>query len=245
MSEIIKTEALVLRKIDYGDTSKIAQFYSRDFGKISAIIKGARSIKSKIGMMIDTMNLLQLVLYRKETREVQIVSQVDLIKHYPRIRDDYEKYKYASAIIELILNLTFENEHSKKIFDGTVRILSLLDASDQNSKLLFVKYFFFFLKEIGYEFQLKHCNICRKDLLAYDEVSFNYETGLMCKKCRKDRFVNFDFDEELFNLLIGLNSKKNNIICKEEDLNLIINILEKFLMYHIHEFKGIKSLKMS
>ena len=145
MSEIVKTEAIVLRKIDFGDTSRIAQFYTEDFGKISAIIKGARSPRSKIGALVDTMNLLQLVFYKKESREVQLVSQIDLIKHYAGIRDNYEKYLSASAILELLSTMTLENEHSKKIFDGTVRIFSLLDSSGSNPKILFAKYFLFFL----------------------------------------------------------------------------------------------------
>jgi DNA repair protein RecO (recombination protein O) len=244
MSEIIKTEAIVLRKIDFGDTSRIAQFYTKEFGKISAIIKGARSPKSKIGTLIDTMNLLQLVLYKKETREVQLVSQVDLIKHYTSIRDDYDKYISASSIIELLSSMTLENEHSKKIFDGTVRIFDLLNSTSDNPKILFAKYFLFFLKEIGYEFQLKHCNVCGNEIDQKRPVSFNYETGLMCSECRKDRLTNYDFNEELFNLLLCLTSKQNKILYKEENLKAVIKMLESFLSYHIHEFKGIKSLKL-
>jgi len=245
MSEIVKTQAIVLRKIDFGETSRIAQFYTEDYGKLSAIIKGARSPKSKIGSLVDTMNLLQLVLYKKETREVQLVSQVDLLKHFSGIRDNYEKYISASAIIELLSNMILENEHSKKLFAGTVRIFTLLDSTDDNPKILFAKYFLFFLKEIGYEFQLRHCNVCGKDINCKRPVSYNYETGLMCDECRKDRLTNYDFSEELLNLLLCLNTKQNNILCKEEDLNVIIKMLEKFLSYHIHEFKGLKSLKLN
>lgn len=245
MSEIVKTQAIVLRKIDFGETSRIAQFYTEDFGRISAIIKGARSPKSKIGSLVDTMNLLQLVIYKKETREIQLVSQVDLLKHYPSIRDDYDKYVSASAIIELLANMTLENEHSKKIFEGTVRIFTLLESSNDNPKILFIKYFLFFLKEIGYEFQLKHCNVCGNEINSKSQVSFNYEAGLMCSECRKDRLTNYDFTEELFNILLCLSSKQNNIIAPEVNLNAIIKMLENFLSYHIHEFKGLKSLKLN
>jgi DNA repair protein RecO (recombination protein O) len=245
MSEIIKTEAIVLSKIDFGDTSRIAKFYTADFGKISAIIKGARSPKSKIGSLIDTMNLLQLVLYKKDTREIQLVSQVDLLKHYPAIRDNYEKYISASAVIELLSDMTLENEHSKKLFEGTVRIFELLNSTNDNPKILFIKYFLFFLKEIGYEFQLKQCNVCGNEINDNKPVAFNYETGLMCHECRRDRLTNYDLDEELFNLLLCLSSKQNNILCREEDLKTIIRMMESFLSYHIHEFKGIKSLKLS
>jgi DNA repair protein RecO (recombination protein O) len=244
MSEIIKTQAIVLRRINFGDSSKIATFYSEDFGKISAIIKGARSSKSKFGFLIDTTNLLQIVLYKKDTRDIQIVGDVDLIKSYTHIRDDFEKIKYASAILELLTNLTLENENNKKLFDGTVKIFSLLDDTGDNSKLLFAKYFLFFLKEIGYELQFKNCNICRKQLLPGDSVSYNYENGLICSECRIDRLTVFDFSKELFNLMLCLNSKNNDIQFGEKELDLIIQLLERFLMNNVNEFTGIKSLKI-
>ena len=244
MSEIIKTQAIVLRRINFGDSSKIATFYSEDFGKISAIIKGARSPKSKTGFLIDTTNLLQIVLYKKETRDIQIVSDVDLIKSYSHIRDDYEKFKHASAILELLTNLTLENEQNKKLFEGTVKIFSLLDGAGDNPKLLFAKYFLFFLKEIGYELQFNNCSICRKPLNTELSVSYNYENGMICGECRKDRLIVYDFTKELFNLMLCLNSRNNNIPYGEKELDLIIQLLERFLMNNVNEFKGIKSLKI-
>jgi DNA repair protein RecO (recombination protein O) len=244
MSEIVKTQALVLRKINYGDTSRIAQFYTEDYGKISAIIKGARSPKSKIGMLVDTMNLLEIVLYKKETREMQIISDIDLVKHYSGIRDNFEKYKYGSAIIELLTNLTFENEHSKRIFDGTAKMFSLLDENNTDPKFLFAKYFLFFLKESGYEFQIKKCSVCGKELSGKDKPSYNYESGIMCSECSKDRLTNFNLSEELFNLVACLNLKNNMINYTQENLDYLVKMLEKYLTYHVPEFKGIKSIKI-
>ena len=69
MSEIIKTEAIVLNKINYGDTSMIASLYTKDHGKISAILKGGRSSKSKIGAVVNPANYLEIVIYKKDTRQ--------------------------------------------------------------------------------------------------------------------------------------------------------------------------------
>ena len=44
MSEIIKTEAIVLNKINYGDTSMIASFFTKDYGRLSGILKGGRKL---------------------------------------------------------------------------------------------------------------------------------------------------------------------------------------------------------
>lgn len=245
MSELTKTKAIVLRKINYGDTSKIAQFYTENFGKISAIIKGARSSKSRIGMMIDTFNLVQIILYKKETREVQIISDVDLIQHYINIKEDLNKLKYASAIVELLINLTIENDPNNRLFNGTIRIFELLNKQNYDPQLLFVKYFLFFMKEIGYEINPQFCSVCKRKLNPTKKNSFNYESGILCDMCREERLVHFDFTKELLILLQCLNSKIFDIKYKKDDLETIIKLLEKFIKYHINEFKGLKSLELS
>jgi DNA repair protein RecO (recombination protein O) len=245
MSEIIKTRAIVLRRINFGDTSRIANFFTEDQGKLSIMIKGARSPKSKIGAIVDTMNVVELIYYKKESRDIQLASQIDLLQHFANTRDDFEKLRYSSAIAELLSTLTAENEPHKKLFEGSVKILGMIDSTKENPKFLFTKYLFFLIKEIGYEFQLEHCNICNREIKSIEPASYNYEAGLICSDCRADRLTNFNFNEELFNLLVCLNTKKNEINYKPNDLDQIITMLEKFLSYHVYEFKGIRSLKIS
>ena len=83
MSEIIKTEAIVLSKLDYRDTSKIANLFTEDFGKISVIIKGARSPKSKTGKIVDPLNHIRIVYYNKESRDLQLISDAESINYFP------------------------------------------------------------------------------------------------------------------------------------------------------------------
>lgn len=242
MPEIVKTKAIVLNKINFGDTSRIAIFFTEDFGKLPIIIKGARSPKSKIGFIVDTLNFVEIVFYKKETREIQLSSQIELIKYFSKIRDDYEKLIYSNAIIELLNTLIMENEPHKLLFKGTVKILDLINDSSENPKFLFLKYFLFLLKEIGYDIQTEICNSCGKKIVNNDDAAFNFEAGVLCKKCSKNRLVNFNFSSELLKLLVCLRTKKK---CDYSDKNLdeLISFLEKFLSYNIYEFKGIRSLK--
>ena len=242
MSELLKTRAIVLKILDYGDSSRIIQFFTEDFGKVSAILKGARSPKSKKGLMVDTFNLVQLIMYKKETRDIQLVSEVDMINHFPFIKEDYDRIKYANAVLELLFNLTVENEHHHKMFIGSVRAFELLNEQNQNPKLTFVKYFLFFVKEIGYEIQLQHCSICNSEIEEAKHVRFNYSAGAICENCSANNFTDTELNKELFNLLICLSTKKNNIQYDEATLDKAIFLIENFLKHNIHEFKGLKSL---
>lgn len=244
MSELTKTRAFVLKKIDFGDTSKIAQFYTEDFGKISAIVKGARTPNSRIGKLIDTFNHLQIILYKKENRDIQLISDVDLIDHYLTIKEDFDRMKYSNAVLELISYLTVEHDHNSRLYKGSIRIFELLNDCNRDPHLNFAKYFIFFIKEIGYEFPVNRCSICGKVLKGNNSVSYNFENGIMCFDCKKDRLVNIDFSEELFNLLFCLSTKKNDIKYSKKNIEQIIILLEKFIKYNIPEFKGLRSLEL-
>lgn len=244
MSELLKTEAIVLRKLDYGDSSRIIQFFSEEFGKLPAIIKGARSPKSKFGLVFDSFNYVQIVFYKKESRDIQLVKDVDLLNHFGNIKEDLDRIQYASAIVELLSNLLTENEAHKKLFKGSVKAFELLNNPDRDPKLFFAKYFIFFIKEIGYAISIDVCSQCGSLINSDQPVGFNYDSGIICSECKSDRLVHLELEKELFNLFICLNHKKTEIKYNQRDLDRIIRMLEKFLKYNIHEFKGLKSLEL-
>ncbi|MBU0475853.1 MAG: DNA repair protein RecO [Bacteroidetes bacterium] len=244
MSKIIKSKAFVLNKLDFGDSSKIVNFYSEEFGRVAGIIKGARSSKSKIGKVVDVLNLVEIIFYKKDSRDLQIVSQADLISHYPNIKSDLEKVKYASAIIELVLKLTRENDAHKRLFNGIVKILNRLDIEETEPILLFAMFYKFFIEEIGYGIESEHCSHCNSELSLSKEVLYNYELGFMCSSCGKDHLVTYKFSPELFNKVICLSNRKKKCSYDAEELRSIITFFEKFLIYHIDEYNGLKSLQM-
>ena len=160
MSEIIKTEAVVLNKIDYRDTSVIASLDTEDLGRISAILKGGRSPKSKTGRIVDPLNHLQIIIYKKDTRELQLLSDAEIISHFSKLKENLSALKYSYAVIELVQKLTAVDQQNKKTFKGIVRILSLLEKGEEKPEVLFGRFFIFLMKETGYDIQLQKCSIC-------------------------------------------------------------------------------------
>ncbi len=243
MSEIIKTEAVVLSKMNYGDSSIIVSLFTEHEGKISAIAKGSRSPKSKYGRIIDPINHLQLVYYKKESREVQLISGAEIMDHFPNVKTDLEKLKYAYAIIELVKNLLAEHEVNNKLFKGMVRILTRLNTSKERPEVSFGRFFIFILKEVGYEIQIEKCTICGKEKLDIEDFYFHFEKGLMCGKCKEQAVDIYRINLELLRYLRCL---KNNIAVDDFDNSepeRAIVLLEKFVKYHVQGFKGIQSLK--
>jgi DNA repair protein RecO (recombination protein O) len=242
MSEIIKTEALVLSKLNYGDSSSITSLFTKDYGRMSALVKGGRNPKSKIAHVIDPLNYVNIVIYRKDSRELQLLTSADIIEHYPNIKNNLEKLKYSYSVLELVKNLLPEDEVNQKIFKGTWRILKLIDTESNNEKVLFSKYFLFFISQIGYEIQLNRCSDCGKAIGNKETLSYNSQIGILCSNC-KSRYPGNGPDAELFNCLksLKLNSEEE---FPDKTYTDVISFLERYIKIHIPDFKGLQSLKM-
>lgn len=243
MSEIIKSEAIVLNKINYGDTSVIASLYTKEFGKLSGIIKGGRSPKSKIGSVVNQLNHLEIILYKKDTREVQLVSNASIISHYPVIKDDFEKLQYALAVLELLKKLTPEHETNLRLFSGTVRILSLMESSNEPALVLFGRYFLFFITEIGYELQFQECVSCGKSNLTNENLAYNFDLGIFCSDCSQNKPYSYSVSMELFEYLICLKNNKKAERFNKTIKEKAIVFFEDFTKHHVPDFKGLQSIQ--
>lgn len=244
MPVIVKTEGIILRKSDYGDSSNIIALYTRDFGKVSAILKGVKSSRSKYGASGDILNRVEIVFYKKESRQVQTISQIDLVKHYQKIKEDLDSLKYASAILELVSALILEEENNTRLYEGLIKILDLIESGETNKKYLFTKFYLFFISELGYKIAVDDCIICSKTLLNGSKLFFNLDNGFMCYDCGKDHLYHNEFSPELFEKLLCLTTRKNDISVTEEELDTIISFLERYLSFHIDTFNGLNSLKV-
>ena len=243
MSEILKTEAVVLSKMNYGDSSSIASLFSEDLGKVSVIVKGARSPKSKFGRIVDPLNYLSVVLYKKESREIQLLSGADIIDHFTQMKNDLNKLGYAYAVAELVKNLLAEHEVNKKIFKGIIKILSRLNTGNEKPEITFGRFFIFFLKETGYEIQIDSCAICGKQKFV-DDVYYNFDKGIVCGECKKTVVDNYDINLELLRYLKCLKSNESANNFSNLILRKAISFMENHLKYHVPDFKGISSLKL-
>jgi DNA repair protein RecO (recombination protein O) len=215
MSKIIKTEAVVLSKLNYGDSSSIVTLFTKEYGKLSAMLKGGRNPKSKLSLIVDPINYLEVIFYNNPSRDLQILSSADIKAHFPKIKDDLDKLKYAHSVIELVKNLSVEHEVNKKLFSGIIRILELMGEGKENPAVSFGRFFLFFLKELGYEFQL--------------------ETNYL---------ENITINPELFHYFQCLKKNESPGVVNPAIINGAVTFLENYLKYHVSDFKGLQSLQM-
>ena len=122
----VKTEAVVLRSLRFGEADRILHVYTQDRGRMGAIAKGARKTKSRFGGRLEPLSHVELVLHLG-SGDLATVTGAALVRSHAPARE--EPYRLAVGLIgaEAMLRLFPEQERSDRAFTALTRFLDLLD----------------------------------------------------------------------------------------------------------------------
>jgi len=162
---IVKTRAVVLRETKYRDQSKICLLYTREFGKMSVIVKGARNPKNKLSGIFSPGNILDLVLYKRNGRDIQLVSDGNLLRSPMVPAADLERFAILYRIIELIKQTTDGNEKNVPLFTLLAGTLEQLYRMQLDFKQLYAWFLLRFVSMLGFQPSLNRCVFSGEELL--------------------------------------------------------------------------------
>ena len=119
-----KTEGVILKRLNYGEADRILTIYTKYRGKIRAIAKGVRKITSRKGGNVELFN--HCVLFLAEGRNLDIVTEAQVVNSFSRLSDDLEKTAAAFYLVELVDQLTPDGQVNRQVFNLLVGVLSEL-----------------------------------------------------------------------------------------------------------------------
>ena len=134
MSMLIRTEAVVLRSIPYGETSRIATLFTREKGKIAVVAKGARKPKSKFGSTLQVLSVVEAVIYYRPSRNVQTLAECAHL-HVHRM-DDLGRLAAGMQMVELTNRVMQDEEEQPAVYELLAAVLGFLPNSQSNAILL-------------------------------------------------------------------------------------------------------------
>jgi len=126
----VKTEAVVLRSIRYGEADRILHLYSQTRGRFGAIAKGARKPKSRFGGRLEPMFRLDLVLHEGRS-DLLTVTSVTTLDGYPRLRSSGPALTAGARACDAILRLFDSTDPNPPAYNLLCRYLALLDDPDE------------------------------------------------------------------------------------------------------------------
>src|SRR5690349_4424830 len=123
----VKTEAVVLRSLRYGEADRILHLYTPQRGAVSAIAKGVRRSRSRFGGRLEPYFRLHMVLYEGRS-ELLTVTSAETIAGYPRLREHAASLDSAARACDAVARLFATGDPHPGVFALLCNELALLDA---------------------------------------------------------------------------------------------------------------------
>ena len=181
---IVTTEAFVLRSYKLAEQDKIVVLFSKDFGKIRLVAKGARRMKSRFGASLEVFAHLRIIFHEKENRELKVLDRAEILyspfERQRQLRTNYHLAYFAELIHE------FFPDHEKNL--SAFKILMNIEQAIQNKQNLdyLARYV---------ELQLLHCqgilssvSFCSHCGRAFESLQERRYLGsgseIYCRRCR-------------------------------------------------------------
>ncbi len=161
---IVKTRAVILRETKYRDQSRICSIYTREFGKMTVIIKGARNPKNKLSGIFSIGNVLDIVIYKKNARDIQLVSDGNLVLSPMVPEPDMERFAILYRIIDLVRQTTENGEKSIPLFTLLHGTLEQLYRAGVNFRQLYAWFLLRFVSVLGFQPSLQRCVFSGEEL---------------------------------------------------------------------------------
>lgn len=182
-----KTTAIVLRLVEFSETSLIVTMMTRDFGKLGVLAKGARRPKSSSEGALDLLALCRVVIIRKSSDALALLTEAKLERVFRAGRRDLKRLYAAYYVAELLREFTDENDPAPELFDLADLTLQQLDADTEVDACL-LRFEIQLLRLIGHLPMLDACAVCGKPAPASvrgGRVHFGWQAGgLLCSNCR-------------------------------------------------------------
>src|SRR3954471_18538795 len=201
----LKTEAIVLRSIRYGEADRILHLYSKTKGRIGAIAKGARKPKSRFGGRLEPFFRLDLILHERRG-DLMTVTNVATIDGYPRMDASAGRRSSGPALTagaracDAVLRLLDSAEPNLPAYNLLCRYLALLDDPAEPRAAALETALSFRLKlalVAGFAPELASCAQCGEaDHLAGFSGAAG---GVVCGSCEAG---SFPLDEEAHRFMV-------------------------------------------
>lgn len=146
MSKFVRTQAIVLRRTNYGEADRILNLIT-PLGQISAIARGARKSKSKLAGGIEMLSLTDVVLVEGRG-DLQTITSARLICFFDAILSDYDRLNFAHLALRQISKSSREIEGGEW-FDITKQVLEALNQSTADFDLIQAWFYLQLASELG------------------------------------------------------------------------------------------------
>ncbi len=183
MSE--KASALVIRVIEFSETSSVVTLFTREFGKVHALAKGSRRPKGPFESALDLLSLCRIVFLAKSSDALDLLTEAKLERRFRAASRSLSRLYAGYYVAELLHELTHDRDPHPELFDFACDTLLALGTGQQNVAALTMRFEATALRVLGHLPELDQCVECGKQVSGDGRVAFGMIAGgVLCAACR-------------------------------------------------------------
>ena len=189
-----KAEVLVIRQVDFSESSQVITFFSREFGKFAALAKGAKRLKGPFDAALDLLSTCRIVFIRKSSGTLNLLTEARLISRF-QPQNSGTKGGLSSLyggyyVAELLSGLTEDFDAAPGLFDLASATLTSLSSADSFPSSVIIHFEISLLQQIGLLPNLFECSVCGGSVEPVGKFAhWVSQGGLLCANCRRDEYA--------------------------------------------------------
>ncbi|MDP2718415.1 MAG: DNA repair protein RecO [Dehalococcoidia bacterium] len=183
-ARVYKTEAIIIRHQDFGEADKIITLYTPYIGKITAIAKGVRRPKSRMGGHLDLLTRSNLL--AAQGKNLDIITQAHLIDSFAPLKAELWRLSCGLYAAELVHRFTPERLPHASLYNLFTVTLERLGKYDKGELVL--RFFEMRLLDLmGYRPELRKCSSCSGVIQPGPNYFSSAAGGVVCEECHSAR----------------------------------------------------------
>jgi len=184
-----KSEAIVIRLADFSESSRVVTLFTREFGKVSALAKGAKRLKGPFESALDLLARVRVVFLRKSGDSLDLLTEAQLVARFqPRPRELNSLYG-GYYVAELLAGLTETHDPHPHLYDAAAETLQQLGA-EGDLRLPLLLFEIRLLREVGQLPLFDACLVCgRPAEFGHGVRYWVTQGGLVCSDCGRDELA--------------------------------------------------------
>lgn len=182
---IEKTEALVLRRTDFSETSQILDLFTRDRGRVAVMARGTRKYGKRAEHLVDLLYHGRAIILQKPSREVQVLTDFEVLHDFPGLRRHLDRYHTGLHVLHLLRRVTQRESPEPRLFGLGIRALDRFQTAPL-ARLAgeVIAFDYRFLALIGLQIPLARCPACGHGHPDDADTRFDPRAGGgLCRAC--------------------------------------------------------------
>jgi DNA repair protein RecO (recombination protein O) len=182
VSELLRTAAVVLRRVDYGEADRVVTLLTESHGKVTVIARGARRSKQRFGSALEPFGLSQVGLSLGRGSSLASLREASPLRAFPALLGRLASMRAAGAAIERTRELLPDRSAEPEIFHAHVELFESLTAT-ADEDALGLAFLLRTLALLGLPLRLTDCARCGKPRGSRPGTFTASMGGVVCQSC--------------------------------------------------------------